>query len=260
MSFGKDIATYFFTKEGEEVGADNKVKTIFKCNSAHLIGKECASKGLFKVVISNGYTNLRSHLTICIPNWQSIYDERGIRPVGDDIRQYVKVDKKSYNIYKWIEWVVQENLAFSFCDKKLTRENSSREPISRTSLMKYLDCLAWAVQLVLSSIVPDQFGLLFDGWVDGNSTNYFGVFVIWWDEKREQNRVYLLRLCPLVKCDNYGADSHVEPIVKFLGGIGKTMANVSVIMGDNCTTNISLANKAHKPFIGCYSHRLNLAV
>ena len=93
MSFGKDIATYFFTKEGEEVGADNKVKTIFKCNSAHLVGKECASKGLFKVVISNGYTNLRSHMTTCIPNWQSIYDKRGILPVGDDIRQYVKVDK-----------------------------------------------------------------------------------------------------------------------------------------------------------------------
>ena len=119
--------------------------------------------------------------------------------------------------------------------------------------------------------MPDQF----DGWDDGKLTKYFVVFVVWSDEKRLciyyyrdsvlckytlQNRMYLLRLCPLVKYENYGADSHVESIEKFLGGIGKTMANISVMMGDNCTTNISLANKAHKPFIGCYSHRLNLAV
>lgn len=38
------------------------------------------------------------------------------------------------------------------------------------------------------------------------------------------------------------------------------MANVFVMMGDNCTTNISLAMKAQKPFIGCYSHGLYLAV
>ena len=199
MSFGKEIATYFFTKEGEEVGADNKVKTLFRCNSAHIVGKECSSKGTFKVVISNGYTNLRSHLAICIPNWKAVDDDRGIVPVGEDIRQFVKIDKKFYNIYKWIKWVVQDNIGLSFCEKKLTRENSCRDSISRTSLMKYLDCLAWEVQLVLSLLVLDQFGLLFDGWDDGNSTNYFVVFMIWWDEKRMQNRVYLLRLCRLVK-------------------------------------------------------------
>ena len=86
-----------------------------------------------------------------------------IVPVGEDIRQFVKIDKKSYNIYKWIEWVVQDNIALSYCEKKLTRENSCRDPISRSSLMKYLDCLAWEVQLVLSLLVPDHFGLLFDG-------------------------------------------------------------------------------------------------
>jgi hypothetical protein len=63
-----------------------------------------------------------------------------------------------------------------------------------------------------------------------------------------------------VRSDDYGADSHLESIEKFLTNLGKTMVNVTVMMGDNCTTNLSLANKANKPFIGCYSHRLNLAV
>ena len=198
MSFGKEIASFFFTKGAEEIVEGNKIKSTFRCNSVQIVGKECTSRGLFKIVTANGYSNLRSHLAVCIPNFQAIYDARDLVPVGPDIRQFVKVDKKSFNIFKWIEWVVEDNLPFSFCEKKRTRENSSRDPISRTSLMKYLDSLAWEVQLVLTTILPDKFGLLFDGWDDGNSTNYFGVFVIWWDEQRIANRVYLLRLCPLV--------------------------------------------------------------
>lgn len=141
MAFGKDIASFFFTK-GEDVVEGNKTKAIFQCNSAHIVGKEFSTKGIFKVVTANGYSNLRSHLATCIPNYQTIYDARDLAPVGTDMRQFVKVDKKSYNIYKWIEWVVEDNLPFSFCEKRHTRENMCHEPISRTSLMKYLDCLA----------------------------------------------------------------------------------------------------------------------
>ena len=36
--------------------------------------------------------------------------------------------------------------------------------------------------------------------------------------------------------------------------------NVACFMGDNCCTNIALGNRAEKPYIGCHSHRLNLAV
>jgi hypothetical protein len=60
--------------------------------------------------------------------------------------------------------------------------------------------------------------------------------------------------------DDYGADSHLKSIEKFLANLGKTMDNFTVMMGDNYITNLSLANKANKPFIGCYSHRLNLVV
>jgi hypothetical protein len=89
--------------------------------------------------------------------------------------------------------------------------------------MKYLDCLSGEVEGVLKNILPEKLGIHYDAWDDGNSTNYFDVFVIWWDEKRQQNRVYLLRLCPLVRPDDYGADSHLESIEKFLANLGKMM-------------------------------------
>lgn len=258
--FGKEIASYFFSKGADEVEG-NKIKSVFRCNSANIVGKECTStRNIFKVVTSNGYSNLRTHLTTCIPNWQAIYDARDLAAVGPDVRHFVKVDKKSYNIFKWIEWLVEENLPPAFCEYKRTKENSFREPISSVSLTKYIDCLSWEVELVLKNHLPQEFGLLFDDWDDGGSTSFFGVFVIWWDDAIGENRVYLLRLCPFVKGESNAADSYLDSIERYLMRVGKSMANVTVIMGSNCPTHISLAHKAQRPFIGCYSDRLDMGV
>lgn len=258
MSFGKEIALFFFTK-GPDIPFGGKIKNHFSCNCEAITNRLCTSPNRsFSIICANGYSNLKSHLLLCIPNYQMIYDNR--ENVVANMLNFVKVDKKTNNIFKWCELVVSENLCFSYVEKKLVRENSCREPISRGTLMKYLDSLAFEVQLVLANLLPERFGLIFDGWDDGSSNNYFGVFVIWWDVKLASNQVYLLRLCPLVRAADFGAASHLESIEKFLHDVGKTLANVGCFMGDNCRTNIALANRAEKPFIGCHSHRLNLAV
>jgi hypothetical protein len=41
---------------------------------------------------------------------------------------------------------------------------------------------------------------------------------------------------------------------------GKSMENVQVLIGDNCSVNKRLADICEKPMVSCYSHRLNLAV
>ena len=249
-SFGKEMAHFFFSK-GNEIVENGKTRAIFTCKCNALCAKT------FKIVISAGYGNLKGHLIACKPNFQALYDNRA---AGGDLLNFVDIDKKCYNIFKWCELVVSENLCFSYVEKKLVRENSCRDPISRSTLMKYLDSLGYEVQGVLANIVPDKFGLVFDGWDSGSSVNFFGVFVIWWDEKRKANRVYLLRLCPLIDETDLGAQSHLDSIISFLSDIDRTLDNVVCMMGDNCTVNLSLAHKAHKPFIGCHSHRLNLAV
>ena len=143
MSFGKEIALFFFNK-GPDIVEDGKTRNIFTCKSSALVGRECTSnRNNFKVNVANGYGNLRSHLCTCIPEFQKIYDEKDEVVVVGDIRNYVAVDKKSNNIFKWCKFIVTENLPFSFVEKKLVRENSCRDPISRTKLMKYLDCLSF---------------------------------------------------------------------------------------------------------------------
>ena len=59
---------------------------------------------------------------------------------------------------------------------------------------------------------------------------------MWHDEKRKCDRVYIPRLVSLLRLDNYGANFHIDDLTSFLARVGKTMANVVVICGDNCET------------------------
>jgi hypothetical protein len=85
-------------------------------------------------------------------------------------------------------------------------------------------------------------------------------FINWYDEVKQCVQTFLLRLAPLVRSDDFGANSHIQSIGVFLAGVWKSWDNVVVIMGDNTETNLAIARRSGKPFVGCYSHRLNLGV
>ena len=194
-----------------------------------------------------------------MPDCVKIYEARD---KDVDIRNFVRVDTKSQNLFRWIEWTVSSHLPFSFVENELTRVNTAntRTNISRTTLMKYMDQLGYEIESILSAILPDRFGLAFDGWDNGKNIYYCGVFVMWYDDKRKCDRVYLLRLAPLLRSDDYGADSHIKTLTSFLARVGKTMENVVVICGDNCETNLAIARRSGIHFTGCHSYRLNLDV
>ena len=159
-----------------------KKSTIWYCRSVERTDHECfrvrkgeADGGKIKQPKGKGWGNLLSHLNICCPNWFDVYtldgekeDERQV-----DIRQHVKVDVVSNSIFQWIDWVVEDNLSFSFVESVKTRRNTTGilKPIGRTTLMRYLDSLAYECEGLLSEQLPQQFGLFFDGWDAGNSTN-----------------------------------------------------------------------------------------
>lgn len=255
------MANFFFSK-GETTGVGAREKSFYSCRREALTGQKCSSmKNSFSVLTTAGFQNLKTHLRDCVPNYLTLYEDRD-RVNKADIRFFVCVDKKSQNLFRWIEWVVCSNLPFSFVDNELTRINtqSTRDAISRTTLMKYLDQLAFEVEEVLTRILPDRFAISFDGWDNGNSSNYCGVFVMWYDEVKKKDNVYLLRLAQLSRSDDFGADCHIETLTGFLARVGKTLANVVVLCGDNCETNLAIARRSGIHFMGCHSHRLNLGV
>ena len=261
MSFSRELAEFFYSKS-ELIVEGQKSKYNYSCRRELLTGQKCSSmKNKFSIFTTAGFQNLKIHTEKCIPNYVEMYDAREEVGAGD-IRKFVVVDKKSQNIFRWIEWIVTSNLPFSFVDTEMTRINTqnTRETISRTTLMKYMDQLGYEIEEVLSRILPDRFALAFDGWDNGNSTNYCGVFVMWYDAEKNKDHIYLLRLAPLLRPADFGADSHIETLKGFLSRVGKTLDNVVCLCGDNCETNLAIARRTGIQFMGCHAHRLNLGV
>ena len=70
----------------------------------------------------------------------------------------------------------------------------------------------------------------------------------------------LLAVAPLVNEEQLGAKQHIKFMHATLLLYRKTLDNVVVLIGDNCSTNKKVADDTGIPLIGCASHRFNLAV
>ena len=130
--FNKEVAEYFF-KKGPEYEEHGKKKNNWTCQSADFCGRLCCStKNSYTLGVGAGFTNLRIHLKECVPEFESIYKNRAKGPV--DIRYHVAVDKKTSNIFSWTEWIITENLPFTFLEKEI-RSFSSRIKLPLRSLL-----------------------------------------------------------------------------------------------------------------------------
>jgi hypothetical protein len=103
--------------------------------------------------------------------------------------------------------------------------------------------------------------LLFDGWTcDGTSTHYIGIFAGYTDPATDKYKETLLAIQPMLKEDDLGADSHIELLESTLELYDFPKENVVCLVGDNCSVNKSISKKMDIPLIGCFNHKLTLAV
>jgi hypothetical protein len=163
--FTKDHVLSFFTK-GPAVGEGKDTYNMFQCKTEEHTGRKCistiknkifngapATAGLFKIGISAGFSNLANLITSCCADWQEIW----MNSKSDGaLVQFVSCDAKSKTIFGWIDLILAEKLPFSYVSKEKARKNSSLSPISRNTLMKYLDQLAFDCEGVLIVKVADQ--------------------------------------------------------------------------------------------------------
>jgi hypothetical protein len=75
----------------------------------------------------------------------------------------------------------------------------------------------------------------------------------------------VLLTCRKLNSDNkadvsFGSNEHIEHLEKALKIYNKDLTDIMAVIGDNCSTNKSLAKKLQVPLIGCRSHILNLAI
>jgi hypothetical protein len=237
----KSLATTFFERvDSKEI--NGKTITTFKCQCGISRSQD----------LKKGFVNLVSHIKSQHPDWQGVMDAK----MKNKDQTHLFVNKKASTYFAWLEWIVMDNLPFTFVEKPLTRKNTKLDPIGVTSLMKYLKKLTEEVEKKASDELPDKFGLILDGWSEGN-THYIAVFACF--PKNSVTKTILLAIAPPFDEENYDAPSHKSFIVDVLDLFEKKTENVLFLVGDNAPVNKSLSDLLGIPFIGCASHRFNLA-
>ena len=229
----KEIYTSLFTPLGDDDPHVHKCKICDKDVRQNL---------------KSGYKNLLNHLDRH-PEVEKIVS--GVL----DIKMCKLFDMKTVNIHGWIDWIVMEMLPISFCEKERTLKYTSLRPVSRKSMTTYITNLTKQVELVIRGLLPDKFGLVFDGW-SKNSIHYVALYAVFGPTKRQ----ILLTFSPFQDEYDLSSESIKGFITDTVIHYGKSLDNIQFLVGDNCPANAKAARLLDKPLIGCASHKLNLAM
>ena len=94
-------------------------------------------------------------------------------------------------------------------EDKLTREIVNLDPISRGSLVNYIEKLTVEIENEINKVLPSKFGVMLGGWTDnGTSTQYIAVFACFSDKKTKQATFPLLAFSPSPDEELFDADVH----------------------------------------------------
>eukprot|EP01038_Epipyxis_sp_PR26KG_P016908 gene16908-23203_t len=160
-------------------------------------------------------------------------------------------------LYHTLKFVLNKNLSFSCVEDPDYRAVCS-EVTSRKTLLKYVDKISQLVYDKIKSLLPSKFGGIIDGWSDGCGTHYMGFYATFMIG--ENPHKLLLSIAPLLEETNQNADNHVETIIQTLADYGRPKESLTFLVADNTGVNPSIARKLSIPFIGCFSHKFNLAL
>lgn len=239
---GKKLAELFFSKP-PTVG---KIWTCEECR------KDVRQTG-------SGYSNLCTHINVHHSHLITIKSQKNADE-RNQIFSAFRWSPKTLQIHGWLHFIIMGLQPFSSCENPVFREHIKHSSLSRNTLMKYLSLLTSEVESLISAKLPDSFAIVFDGWSNGD-THYVSIFATYPYSCPLGYSKILLAMSPLGAEDNFSADAHYD-LIKFVVTIvfGKSMECIVAIIGDNCNTNRALGRHFNAHFVGCYSHRFNLAV
>ncbi len=249
-----EFYAYFYTP-----GSDDSKHRCRKCE------KEVAWKS------KSGYTNAKNHLCNLHPEWKAewINHSKAENSEKSGIFKFANrtVSEDAISLHKWIVWIIEDCLPFSFVESKNTRHYTSIGTWSRTTLVSVMQRVGLVLDQNLRNVIPYKFGIIFDSWTcPGTSEHYTAIFATWSTQGRTSVCVGKVLLGCGVQDDPdgtealaFGAEDYGDIIINTLRHYDKDLSNVQFMTGDNCSVNQSLATRLKIPLVGCASHRLNLA-
>lgn len=162
-------------------------------------------------------------------------------------------DRKTLKVFGWIEWVAADFHCLGLVEGDLTRRNTTLGRISQKSLVANIEELAELVKAEVAQKLPNKFGLILDGWTQ-DSEERVAVFACFGDPSGTSRTPILAIVHP------QSEDSYMGFVSDLLEMNGKTLDNVSYLVGENTPMNRELADLMGVAFIGCANQRFNLAV
>jgi hypothetical protein len=202
-----------------------------------------------------GYSNLMQHIHAKHQDHVEIVAARRKDPKCS----IFQMNPKCVKIFNWLTWIVHCNLPFSFIEEEPTKLFSNIKSLDVETLKKYMFLVAQELDVTIKNSLPDKFGLVIDGWSE-KSVKYFSLFAEFPDPKTLNKESVMLSISPLFDETNSTAANQASWVHDKLEEYGKAIGNVLYLVGDNENTNPALANILGVPFVGCDSHRLNLAL
>ncbi|KAL0223755.1 hypothetical protein P9112_003145 [Eukaryota sp. TZLM1-RC] len=249
----KELCLSFFDEQLEST--PSRKGTAYKCRCNMIVHQQ---KGA-------GWTNLYNHLVGKHPKLHEEYSQ--LRSNAQLSMTKFIVEDKFSNVFKWLEWVIEDSLPYNFVDKPHVRDNTKLKPICSTTLLKYARLLSDQVASTLKKKLGDKFGLVLDTWYNPHShMHYLGMFAA----IPNCSSSFLLAIVPFEIDKNktiedlsvthtyFGAQQIYELIEIVLNRFAKSFHNILFVTGDNCPTNKRLARILNVQFIGCAAHRFQL--
>eukprot|EP00171_Calliarthron_tuberculosum_P003338 IDg3338t1 len=184
---------------------------------------------------STSYENLLLHVQTALLNFEDILSEDKCVTQAQIVRFFASQKSKGY--YGWFNFITNGLLPFSFVENSVVCQFSNFEPISLSTLIRYLPKLTAYAEEKIFVKLPQKIVLVFDGWSTG-STHILAIYASFPSDDPAGCALQLLAFSPMGHESSLNADEHIEFI----------------------STNRSIADKASVPLIGCASHRFNLAV
>ena len=147
-------------------------------------------------------------------------------------------------------------MPLNFVEDELVRKYITLSPISSDTLRKYIIKGANALDKKIARSLPNSFGLVLDAWTD-NSLHYIAIFAAY--SYDNELKTPPLTITPPVDEIVFGARVLYDLISDILDNFKRSSSNLAFITADNATVNSRIAEMLGVPFIGCASHKYNLA-
>ena len=235
------------------------VKSLYRCVQCH------AGSQLYTCHTGHGYTNLKNHVTAKHPEtFSDMVNEFKGNKNGNTLLNHSnmtgkRVTKDGTKYFNWLQYCVFLDHPLTAADNKLLTAITKLQPTCTNSLKKYFLRVGLLAALNVGKTLPENFGILFDGWTSNHSKEHYVILVALFMKDGVLHSP-LLACSPMDTLGEFGAVAHMEFITTTLSFYFRTIKNLQFATGDNCSTNKRLADIIEIPLVGCASHRLNLAV